>query len=79
MLAVGFINLNVLAELVNIGTLTAFFLVGLAILILRQTQPNLKRSFKTLFVPLVPILAMLFCIMLIAGLQWQTWLRFLVW
>lgn len=78
-LAGGFINLNVLSELVNIGTLTAFFLVSIAVIILRKTQPDLKRSFRAPFVPVLPIVAALFCLMLIAGLQWQTWLRFLVW
>ena len=78
-LAGGFINLNILAELVNIGTLSAFILVSAGILVMRYTQPKAKRGFKTPLVPFTPIMAIIFCFVLIAGLNWETWLRFIVW
>ena len=78
-LAGGFINLNILSELVNIGTLTAFILVSAGVMIMRRTQPDLHRGFKAPWVPVTPIIAIVFCIVLIAGLNWETWLRFLVW
>lgn len=71
--------INLLAELVNIGTLVAFTLVCLGVLILRHTQPNMHRPFKTPFMPYVPILGMVCCLYLIANLPWLTVLRFLVW
>ncbi|USS88336.1 amino acid permease [Fructilactobacillus hinvesii] len=78
-LAAGFINLNILSELVNIGTLSAFILVAAGIMLMRHTQPNAKRGFKAPLVPFTPIMSILFCLMLIAGLNWETWLRFLIW
>lgn len=68
-----------LAELVNIGTLVAFTMVCGGVLMLRYTQPNLARPFKTPFVPYVPVLGMLSCLYLIANLPWFTVLRFIVW
>jgi basic amino acid/polyamine antiporter, APA family len=75
----GFIPLAELAELVNIGTLFAFVLVSIAVVVLRRTQPDLRRTFKTPLVPLVPILAVLACVTLMLFLTVETWLRFLVW
>jgi basic amino acid/polyamine antiporter, APA family len=75
----GFIPLEELAELVNIGTLFAFVLVSIAVVVLRRTRPDLHRTFKTPFVPVVPILAVLACITLMAFLTVNTWVRFLVW
>ena len=46
---------------------------------MRRTQPDLHRGFKAPWVPVTPIIAIAFCIVLIAGLNWETWLRFLVW
>ena len=71
--------INLLAELVNIGTLVAFTLVCLGVLILRRTQPNMHRPFKTPFMPYVPILGMICCLYLIANLPWLTVFRFVVW
>ncbi len=75
----GFIPLEELAELVNIGTLFAFVLVSIAVVVLRRTRPDLHRAFKTPFVPFVPILAVLACITLMAFLTVNTWVRFLIW
>src|SRR3712207_2645015 len=58
-LLAAFVNLSALAELTNIGTLFAFVLVSLAVIILRRTNPNLRRAFRTPLVPAVPILAAL--------------------
>ncbi|SPE09204.1 putative amino acid permease YhdG [Lactiplantibacillus plantarum] len=78
-LAGGLINLNILSELVNIGTLTAFILVSAGVLWMRHSHPELHRGFKAPGVPFTPIIAIIFCITLIAGLNWETWLRFVIW
>ncbi len=78
-LAAGFVNINILAEMVNIGTLAAFVLVSAGVIWMRYKQPNVPRGFKTPWVPITPIISILFCLTLIAGLNWDTWLRFLVW
>lgn len=75
----GFVPLNVLAELINIGTLSAFTLISIAILVLRRTQPNLHRTFRCPGVPVVPLLAVAFCLFLMAHLQALTWIAFLCW
>ena len=75
----GFLSLSQLAELVNIGTLFAFVVVAIAVIILRRTRPDLPRSFRTPLVPLVPILAALSCMTLMLFLTVATWVRFLVW
>lgn len=68
-----------LAELVNIGTLFAFIIVCSGVLILRRTQPDLVRPFKTPFMPYVPILGIISCSYLIYNLPFVTIMRFLVW
>ncbi|MGO4761380.1 amino acid permease [Cupriavidus campinensis] len=75
----GFVPLNVLAELINIGTLAAFTLISIAILVLRRTRPDLPRGFHCPGVPVVPLLAVAFCLFLMAHLQWLTWVAFLCW
>jgi APA family basic amino acid/polyamine antiporter len=75
----GMVPLGELAELVNIGTLAAFVLVCLGVLVLRVTRPELKRPFRTPFSPLFPLLGMLSCGALMAFLPGITWLRFMVW
>jgi basic amino acid/polyamine antiporter, APA family len=75
----GLIPLAELAELVNIGTLFAFVVVSIAVLVLRRTRPDLPRAFRTPLVPLVPILSVLACLYLMLNLPVETWYRFLVW
>jgi APA family basic amino acid/polyamine antiporter len=75
----GLFPIQLLGELVNIGTLLAFVLVCGGIIILRRTRPDLPRPFKTPLVPLVPILGILSCLGLMATLPGDTWLRLLVW
>jgi basic amino acid/polyamine antiporter, APA family len=78
-LIAGLIPLGDLAELVNIGTLAAFILVCLGVIVLRITQPDLHRPFKSPFGLLFPVLGMLSCGTLMVFLPMLTWLRFAVW
>ena len=78
-IAGGFININVLFELVNIGTLSAFIIVSAGILWMRKTHPDAHRGFRAPGVPFTPICAIIFCLILIFGLNWETWVRFAVW
>ncbi|SOY85525.1 amino acid permease [Cupriavidus taiwanensis] len=75
----AFVPLNVLAELINIGTLAAFTLISVAVLVLRKTRPDLPRAFRCPGVPVVPLLSIGFCLFLMAHLQALTWAAFLVW
>ena len=75
----GLTPINTVAQLVNIGTLSAFVFVSIGVIVLRKTQPNLHRSFRVPWVPLVPILAALSCLILMYQLPLITWIRFLVW
>ena len=75
----AFANINEIVELTNIGTLFAFVLVCVGIIILRKTDPNRPRVFRTPFVPAVPLLGIAMCIYLMAGLPRVTWLRFGAW
>jgi len=78
-LVAAVVPLNVLTELINIGTLAAFSLISVAVIILRKTRPDLPRAFRCPAVPLVPLLAIAFCITLTVFLQATTWIAFLVW
>ncbi|SAL15880.1 amino acid permease [Caballeronia udeis] len=73
------VPLNVLAELINIGTLAAFSMVSIAVLILRRTHPDMPRAFRCPGVPVVPVLAVLACLFLMLNLQAVTWIAFVVW
>ncbi|KFI07735.1 amino acid permease [Massilia sp. BSC265] len=73
------VPLGVLAELVNIGTLAAFSLVSVAVIILRKKRPDLPRAFRCPGVPVIPGLAVVFCLTLMSFLSWHTWVAFLVW
>jgi APA family basic amino acid/polyamine antiporter len=82
-LAVGivsmFTSIDEMVDLTNIGTLFAFILVCIGIIILRKREPNRPSSFKTPLVPLIPILGVISCLYLMLGLPWITWLRFGLW
>jgi basic amino acid/polyamine antiporter, APA family len=68
-----------LEEMVNIGTLFAFVLVSVGVMVLRRSRPDLPRAFRTPLVPLIPILAVLACVWLMLNLSVETWLRFIIW
>ncbi|GAB2454828.1 amino acid permease [Nocardioides hungaricus] len=75
----GFVDLSTLANLVNIGTLFAFILVSIAVVVLRHTRPDLPRAFRTPLVPVVASLSVLMCLYLMLNLTGETWERFLIW
>ena len=75
----AFIPGDIVGDMTIIGTLFAFILVCISVIVLRKTEPDLKREFKTPFVPLVPILGVIVCLAMIYGLGWTNWLRLGVW
>jgi APA family basic amino acid/polyamine antiporter len=75
----GLFDVGTLAEMSNIGTLFAFVLVSIGVLVLRYREPNRHRGFRVPFGPIIPILSVLFCVLLMAGLPSLTWIRFFVW
>src|ERR1700704_3931274 len=78
-LIAGLSPIGKVAQLVNLGTLAAFFMVCASVIVLRRTRPKLKRPFRTPWVPLVPLLGMGFCAFLMAGLPAITWKAFFIW
>ncbi len=79
LIVAGILPVGLLGELVSIGTLLAFVLVSIGIIVLRRNQPNLPRPFRTPLVPLVPILGILICGAQIVGLPMDTQLRLVIW
>jgi APA family basic amino acid/polyamine antiporter len=73
------VPLEELALLVNIGTLFAFVLVSLGVIVLRRTRPDLHRSFRVPLMPVLPIVSALACLWLMLNLPGETWLRFAIW
>ncbi|MBP2338750.1 APA family basic amino acid/polyamine antiporter [Saccharothrix coeruleofusca] len=73
------VPLGQLAEATSIGTLVAFGLVNIGVVVLRRTRPDLPRGFRTPLVPLVPLLGLGMCVLLVAGLAPATWIAFGVW
>ena len=78
-LVAGLVPLEVVAQMANIGTLTAFVMVAAGVMILRRTKPDVPRPFKVPFYPYLPLLSLLFSLYLILSLPRVTLMRFLVW
>src|SRR5512133_988310 len=79
MIIAGILPISILGELVSIGTLLAFIIVCLSVMVLRKSKPNIERPFKTPWVPVVPILGALICFVQMAALPLDTWLRLIIW
>jgi APA family basic amino acid/polyamine antiporter len=75
----AFLPISVLLMLVNMGTLLAFVIVCAAVLIMRRTHPEAERPFRVRFVPFVPVLGILSCLLLMFSLPSENWLRLFVW
>ena len=75
----GFLPISQLGHMTSIGTLLAFILVCFGVIILRRTQPDAPRAYRTPLVPFVPILGALFCLAMMLSLDGETWLRLLIW
>jgi basic amino acid/polyamine antiporter, APA family len=75
----AFIPGDIVGDMTSIGTLFAFILVCISVIVLRKTNPEMKREFKTPFVPFVPILGIVVCLAMIYGLGWTNWLRLIAW
>ncbi len=75
----GLFPIGLLGELVSIGTLLAFVIVCIGIIVLRRSRPDMARPFRTPWVPLVPILGAVICLVQMAFLPPDTWLRLFVW
>jgi APA family basic amino acid/polyamine antiporter len=75
----GLFDIGTLADLSNIGTLFAFVLVSIGVVVLRYREPERRRGFRVPFGPVIPLLSVLFCFLLMAGLPIITWFRFLIW
>jgi APA family basic amino acid/polyamine antiporter len=75
----GFFPIGLLGELVSIGTLLAFVIVSIGIIILRKSEPDAVRGFKTPWVPFVPILGAFVCLFIMSSLPFDTWLRLILW
>lgn len=78
-LLAGVLPIDILAELCNIGTLFAFILVSVGVIVLRKTQPNIERKFRLPGVPFTPLITIAFCFYLMYSLPLATWIRFGVW
>jgi APA family basic amino acid/polyamine antiporter len=75
----GVLPINILGELVSIGTLLAFVIVCASVLVLRKTRPDLHRPFKTPWMPFVPVIGALVCLAQMLSLPPDTWARLIIW
>jgi basic amino acid/polyamine antiporter, APA family len=75
----GLFPIDILGEMVSIGTLSAFVLVCAGVIVLRRTKPDLHRPFRTPWSPYIPIAGILSSILMMVSLPWSTWVRLLVW
>ena len=78
-LLAGLVPIGALEEMVNIGTLFAFVVVSVGVVVLRRTRPDLPRAFRVPWVPVLPLLAALACLWLMLNLTGLTWIRFGIW
>jgi APA family basic amino acid/polyamine antiporter len=79
MILAGILPISILGEMVSIGTLLAFAIVCISIIVLRKTSPELKRPFRTPLVPWIPALGAIVCLAQMLALPWDTWLRLIIW
>lgn len=75
----AFIPGDIVGDMTSIGTLFAFVLVCISVIILRKKEPNMVREFRTPLVPLIPLLGVASCMLMMVGLGWTNWLRLGVW
>ena len=75
----GFVPVSDLGHMVSIGTLFAFALVCIGVIVMRKTNPNAERGFRVPFVPLFPIIGVFICLVLMAGLPIESWERLAIW
>lgn len=75
----GLLDIGTVSNLSNIGTLFAFVLVWIGVLVLRYREPNRYRGFTAPLGPVIPLLSIIFCVVLMAGLEIVTWIRFFAW
>ena len=78
-LLAAFVPLTEIVELVNIGTLFAFFIVNIGVIVLRRTRPDLERGYRVPFVPVFPLIGAALCVYLMIDLPGTTWVRFVIW
>ncbi|KAA9394205.1 amino acid permease [Kocuria coralli] len=78
-LLAGFVPLSSLWDLVSIGTLVAFIVVAVGVIVLRVKHPDLPRGFKVPLYPVLPLLSIATCVYILSGLQWTTYVWFLAW
>jgi APA family basic amino acid/polyamine antiporter len=75
----GIWDIGTFADLANIGTLFAFIIVSLGVIVLRKTQPDRPRGFRVPGAPWLPMISIAFCLVLMMALPLETWVRFFVW
>ena len=73
------VPLNEIVKLVNIGTLFAFILVNVGVIVLRYTRPDMPRPFRVPLSPVLPIIGIAFAVYLMTDLPLSTWIRFVIW
>jgi len=78
-LLAGFTAVDKLEGMINIGTLSAFVLVSIGIVVLRRSRPDAPRAFRVPWSPVLPIISAVLCFWLMLNLEVETWLRFVVW
>jgi len=79
MIISGILPIGILGELVSIGTLLAFVIVCISVIVLRKSKPDIERPFRTPWVPVVPILGAFICFLQMAALPLATWMRLIIW